>query len=653
MFQRALALHRQGDIARAQAIYQEILRTEPHHVESLHLLGVCCAQAGRLDDALGLISEALRLRTDFVEAHFNLGNVLRELNRYEESVKSYEDAIRLKSDYLDAYMNRGNVLHDLKRYDESVQSCDEAIRLNPEYAEAYLNRGVALQDLKRHEEALKSCDEAIRLKPDYAEAYSNRGNVLRDLRRYEESVTSYEEAIRLKPDYAEAYLNRGVALQDLKRHEEALKSCDEAIRLKPDYAEAYSNRGNVLRDLKRYEESLMSCDEAIQLKPDYAEAYSNRGIALYELKRYEVSVKSSDDAIRMNPEYAEAYSNRGAALHELKRYDESVSSFEEAIRLKPDYADAHWNKGLLQLLFGDFAEGWAEYEWRFNVESSSIQKRSYAQPSWRGRESLDGRKILIYAEQGLGDTIQFCRYGSVLTGLGAKVFLEVPDSLVSLMRSLQGSIEVVSSAERLPEFDYHCPLLSLPGACRTTLETIPSERQYLYADAKKVKHWDERLGNGRKPRIGLAWSGNPAQANDHNRSISLKELLEYLPDHAEYFSLQKEIREGDREVMRAQGKVLHMADDLHDFSDTAALMECMDLVISVDTSVAHLGGALGKPTWVLLSCMPDWRWLLDRDDSPWYPSVKLYRQTGKRDWRGVLERVKADITGMMFRKERV
>jgi len=580
MFQDALARHQQGDIAQAQAIYREILRIEPQHAASMHLLGVTCFQTGQPSVAVNLISEA--------------------------------------------------------------------IRLNPDYAEAYSNRGIVLHDLKRYEESLKSYDEAIRLRPAYAEAFYNRGIVLHDLKRYEESLKSYDEAIRLKPTYAEAYSNRGIVLHDLKRYEESVKSYDDAIRINPSYAEAHSNRGYVLRDLKRYEESLKSCDDAIRLNPAYAEAHSNRGNALHGLKRYEESLKSYDEAIRLNPGYVKVYYNRGVVFHDLRRYEESVKSYDEAIRRNPTYVDAHWNKSVLNLLFGYYDMGWAGYEWRFNVEMLSNKKRDYAQPLWSGKESLDGKKILIYAEQGLGDTIQFCRYAMLLREAGATVFLDVPGTLVSLMRTLDAGVIIVESGDLPPEFDYHCPLLSLPGACGTTLETIPHARQYLHADAEKVRYWNERLGLKLKPRIGLAWSGNIEHIKDHLRSIALKDLLEHLPDHAEYLCLQKEIRESDRDEWSEQLKILHTADDLHDFSDTAALIECLDLVVCVDTSVAHLAGALGKPTWVLLPCVPDWRWLLDRDDSPWYPSVKLYRQDEGREWPAVLERVKSDIAQFRF-----
>ena len=334
-------------------------------------------------------------------------------------------------------------------------------------------------------------------------------------------------------------------------------------------------------------------------------------------------------------------------LHDLKRFDEAIALYDKALSLKPNYHEASWNKSLSLLLQGDFENGLPLYESRWDTEKVSeiADKRFFDKPTWLGKELLQGKTILLYGEQGLGDFIQFCRYIKLVADLGAKVILEAPQPLAVLMRGLYGISQLVIKGEELPSFDYHCPLLSLPLAFKTNLETIPSPSSYINLDnhLNKIVEWKVRLGSKLKPRVGLVWSGNPHHKNDHNRSLLLGDILPNLPNQFEYISLQKEVREADKFILDANPKILSFASDLNDFLDTAALINNLDLVISVDTSVAHLSGALGKKTLVLLPGVPDWRWLLDREDSPWYSSIKLYRQVAIDDWASVLNRVKLDL----------
>jgi tetratricopeptide (TPR) repeat protein len=545
----------------------------------------------------------------------------------------------------EAYFNRGIALQDSNQFDKAVASYDQAIVLKPDYASAYCNRGTAFLALKQFSAAVASYDHAIALRPDYALAYGNRGVALWNLKRFDAAVASYDHAIALKPNDADAYRNRGVALRSLMRFAAAVASYDHAIALRPRYAEAYCNRGTAFLDLKQFEAAVVSFDQAIALKPDYALAYGNRGIAFWNLKQFEAAVVSHDQAIALKPDYAEAYSNRGIAQQGLGLFDAAMVSFDQAIARQPDSAESHFNRSLLSLLRGDFEQGWAEHEWRWRKEdvSTSKDKRDFSQPLWLGEESLQGKTILLYSEQGFGDTLQFCRYVSLVSTLGARVILEINSVLHGLMGSLpQGGHRVVKG-HRLPDFDYHCPLLSLPLAFKTRLKTIPSEVPYLKADAVKIHTWQTRLGVKIKTRIGLVWSGNPEHKNDVYRSISLAALVNHLPSQFQYVCLQKEIRQVDQATLDDHPEILRYPDQITDFADTAALCELMDLVISVDTSAAHLAGALGKPVWVMLPFVPDWRWLLDRDDSPWYPSAKLYRAVQPNNWQSVFERVATDL----------
>ena len=349
--------------------------------------------------------------------------------------------------------------------------------------------------------------------------------------------------------------------------------------------------------------------------------------------------------LALRPDHAEAYYNRGIALQSMLRLPEALESYRRAVALRPDYALAHWNESLCRLLMGDFEGGWREYEWRREVREFAPQYHDFPRPLWLGEQEVAGRTILLHAEQGFGDTLQFCRYASLLAARGARVILEVQPPLKSLLTRLSGPAMVLAQGEPLPEFDLHCPLMSLPLACGTTLDTVPAAERYLTADPERVAACSARLGNTARPRVGLVWSGNPAHGNDYARSIALVDLLGSLDGAGVTFvSLQKDVRSHDRATLAARADILHCGEELRDFDDTAAWIEAMDLVISVDTSVAHLAGALGKPVWVLLPYAPDWRWLLEREDSPWYPTARLFRQPRSGDWDGVLLAVACALT---------
>jgi tetratricopeptide (TPR) repeat protein len=379
------------------------------------------------------------------------------------------------------------------------------------------------------------------------------------------------------------------------------------------------------------------------VRPDYAEALNNRGNTLRELQRFEEALASYDRALKVQPDFAEALCSRGATLHELKRFDEALASYDRALKVRPDYTETHFNEAICRLLTGDFDRGWEKNEWRWATEEHKKKKWNFAQPQWTGQGEIAGKTILLHSEQGFGDTIQFCRYVPRVASRGGRVILGVPSTLRELMSTLPGVAQIVSKGDPLPDFDIHCPLLSLPLAFGTRLETIPSATPYLRASAPVVMDWKVRLDQRNRPMIGLAWSGHPMHKNDHNRSISLRSLLPVLDIEATFVSLQKEVRVADTELLKERADILHFGDALGDFSDTAALISNLDLVISVDTSIAHLAGALAKPVWVLLPFVPDWRWLLDREDSPWYPTARLFRQDETRQWDNVIARVHATL----------
>jgi tetratricopeptide (TPR) repeat protein len=500
-------------------------------------------------------------------------------------------------------------------------------------------------------EAANFLGRAARISPNDATVRFNLAKALTDSGNDKDAIAHHKKAIALAPNNPEIWLSYGNTTSNLGRYNDALLWFGNALSLNSDYVEAELSIAITLYKLKRYDEAIYHYDKALSLKPDYREAWSNKGVTLNELKRFEEAIAHYDKALSLKPDYHEAWSNKGVTLNELKRFDEAIAHYDKALSLKPDYHEASFNKSLSLLLQGDFENGLPLYESRWYSEkiTAIADKRIFENPTWLGVDSLADKTILIYGEQGLGDFIQFCRYVKLVSDLGAKVILETPQSLASLMGNLEGVTELVIKGEELPFFDYQCPILSLPLAFKTKLNTIPNLSRYINLDShpSKIMEWKARLGYKLKPRIGLAWSGNANHKNDHNRSILLGDILQFLPNQFEYVSLQKEVREVDKLTLESNPHILNFANHLNDFLDTAALIDNLDLVISVDTSVAHLSGALGKKTLVLLPSVLDWRWLLDREDSPWYPSMKLYRQpvSAVGDWNGVLDRVRINSNG--------
>jgi hypothetical protein len=412
------------------------------------------------------------------------------------------------------------------------------------------------------------------------------------------------------------------------------------LRAQPGHLGAIQYLGVAASQEKDYGRAIELLSRAIAFAPDQAGAYSNRGLARHESGHHEAAIADFNKTLSIDPGFFDAHYNLGNTLRALGRLDAAVASYDRAIALRPDAVNAHLNRSFALMLKGDLAKGWEAYEWRWETARSAPFKRNFPQPMWRGDTSLAGRRILLHSEQGLGDTIQFCRYVERVAALGAQVILEVHPSLVDLLAGLPGVSEMVVSGSPLPAFDGHCPLMSLPLAFKTELHTIPGASRYLSASPAKLAHWARALGPKTKARVGLVWSGNAGHANDAHRSLTLSTLLRHVSAEVQFVSLQRELRDVDKPALAAHaGAVIHYGEALRDFSDTAALCELMDLVICVDTSVAHLSAALGRPTWLLLAQVPDWRWMLERDDSPWYPSATLYRQAVQGDWSDVLARV--------------
>ncbi len=494
--------------------------------------------------------------------------------------------------------------------------------------------------------ALPLIEAALKINPQASDAWSNRGLALGMLGRDEEALASFARALELRADDPDMFNGRGRLLLKLRRPADALADFERAVALAPGHLGALTNRGNALGALGRHEEALAQYDALLADHPGHPALHFNRGHALERLDRHEDAIAAYDRALAIRPDYVAAHLDRGTALQALNRHAEALASFAQVLALDADHADAQHNAALSRLTLGDYRAGFKHYEARL-ARSGMPARRRLGKPSWLG-EYAQRKTILLHAEQGLGDTIQFARYAPLVARMGATVVLEAPPELAGLLRRLAGVAAVVERGAPLPAFDLHCPMGSLPLALATEADSIPAAIPYLTASAQRIAQWQPRLAPLPQPRIGFVWSGRPGHPNNHNRSLPLARLAPLLEmEQVSWISLQPEVSEPDAAVLADLAGVTALGAALRDFEDTAAALELCDLVITVDTAVAHLAGALGRPTWILLPFAPDWRWMLERSDSPWYPTARLYRQPEPGDWESVLARVRADLAAMV------
>ena len=530
----------------------------------------------------------------------------------------------------------------LERVAQDLQQAKQSANPSENPSASTFQQGWALHRQGQFELAKACYEQVLQSQPAHVEALHLLGVLALQSNQHTQALEWMERALAINPAYAQAHFHRGMVLLALGQLEASLASFDQTLTLQADYEDAHFYRGVVLHRLSRVEEAVAAYDQAIAQKPDHAKAFNNRGLALHKLRRFEEALSSYDRAIAIAPEFAEAHSRRGVTLVKRNQLEPALLSFDRAIALDPNYHETWFNKAMALLIGGQLEQGWQLYEWRWKGERAAWAPGPFQQPLWLGAENLAGKTILLIAEQGLGDCIQFCRYARLVKQRGARVLLQVAPPLLALLHGLDGVDALYAKGDALPAFDYYCPLLSLPLAFKTGLHSIPDPGPYLHSSADKRLAWQHTLGEKKKPRVGLVWRGRAEFQNDYNRSLPLPMLLQHLPADVDYVSLQKELPEAEAALLRQYG-IPQFGDQLHDFSDTAALCDLMDVVLSVDTSVAHLAAAMGKPTWIVLPYAPDWRWLLNRDDSPWYASARLFRQTEPGQWETVLQHVRQHL----------
>jgi tetratricopeptide (TPR) repeat protein len=617
---QSASLHQNGQSAQARALCLQALRIDPDCFEALLFLAFIALHAKQPQEAIDWVNQAIAQNDRHADAYFLRGEAQQMAGHDQAAAASYEAALSLAPKHVHALNNRGNAYFSLGLYERALESYNSAVELNPAQASFQNNRGLALK-------ALGQLDPAI---------------------------ACFERAITLQPEYGLAHFNLGLSLFATGKFAEAVASHAEALRLMPAHAPSNTGHADALRAMSQYEASLASYDRALSLDPTNADIHNNRGLALHYWGKHEAALADYDAAIRLNSLHADARCNRGMALDALTRHAEALASYEAALAITPDHAVAHFNHALCHLTLGNYGDGWPEYEWRWKTAQLASSQLICSQPLWLGGEALRDKRILVHAEQGLGDSLQFCRYLPLLSALGAQVFVQIQPPLVTLIERMDGISRVIAQGEPLPEFDFHCPLMSLPLALGTTLDTVPCPPRYLSPSQARSQAWAERLGPRTLPRIGLVWAGAPHLSRavqrpvDQRRSIALSSFAGLRTTNAQFYSLQKGLAAAsqlrDLLGMHWNGpQIIDHTGELHDFEDTAALVDQLDLVISVDTSVAHLAGALGKPVWLLNRFDTCWRWLSAGDRSVWYPSMKIFRQRSAGEWDEVIARVQAEL----------
>jgi tetratricopeptide (TPR) repeat protein len=687
---RAKAYHGAGQLSEALQLYQRIVQADAAHAEAHYLLGAACHGLGRASEAIASLARAVRLRPDYADAHNYLGAVLTEQGALDEALASFQRALLLRPgsseisknvqivlaakdnslgnalaaegkaseaafcyrralerqpDLAEAHYNLGALLEKQGALEEAVTSYRRAIELKPDFAEAHYNLGGLREKQGSLAEAVACYRRAVELKPGFAEAHNNLALVLRAQNQLDDAAACFRRALELKPDFAEAHNNLALVLTEQNQFDLAAACCRRALELKPDFAQAHNNLGLVLHEQNRLEEAAACYRRALELKPDFAQAHNNLGLVLRDQNQLEEAAACFRRALELKPDFAQAHKNLALVLQEQNLLEEATACYRRALALKPDFAEAHYNQGLTWLLMGRFAEGWSGYEWRWKRKGN--EERILAEPRWTG-SPLAGRTILLHSEQGLGDTLQFIRYAELVKRQGGTVLIEVHPALASLLARCPGVDRVIAGGEPLPKFDVHLPLLSLPRVFGTSLETVPAKVPYLLPDAASLEKWKRELGAETGFKIGIAWQGNPAHRADRFRSIPLARFAGLARMRGVHlYSLQMGAGREQLSALAGPLPITDLGDRLGDFDHTAAIVRNLDLVITCDSAPAHLAGALGVPVWVALAFAPDWRWMLDRGDSPWYPTMRLFRQNAPGDWEGVFERIQGALASLV------
>jgi tetratricopeptide (TPR) repeat protein len=669
------ALAAKGEHQGATEAFQRALLLQPQDAILHAKLGEVLSELKRFDEAAVAYRHAIILDPDFARGYRNLAWVLQRRNQFDDALAACGQAMLLQPDNIDNHIVMGDVLLTLDRIEEAVDIYHQAFALSPDNLGLFCHVGVALQhhskkkgisqvlpaseDIKSAEslggtaswlleEAVQAYRQAAALNSHDPSIFNNLAACLRELGRSDEAIEACQRAIALKPNNVSAHINLGVIHESRGDSEAAAASYRRALAIDPNHGRAYSNLAIAMSNLGRFDEALTACQRALAFEPRDASVHINLGVIYGRLDNSEAAAAAYRGAIAVDPQSAKAYTNLSVALGNLGRIDEAVAASRRAIEISPEDPLLHFNHANSLLMSGDLANGFREFEWRIEHPTLNKDGRAFVGARWQG-EPLEGRTLLLYSEQGFGDALQFVRYVPLVAAMGGKVVLHVQSAIADLVRASFGlipDVTVVTREEPVPPYDLQLPLMSLAHVFGTELDNIPADVPYLAADPVKLIRWRQVFAGLPDLKVGVTWAGNPTHTGDRKRSLSAKAVLPHLlVSGVQLFSLQKEPSEADQSVLEQLGTaVVDLALMLGDFSDTAAIVGALDLIITVDSSVAHVAGALGRPTWVMLPYALDWRWLRDREDSPWYPTMRLFRQRKPLDWKSVLERLPGDLS---------
>ncbi|MBV8209845.1 MAG: tetratricopeptide repeat protein, partial [Burkholderiaceae bacterium] len=632
-----IELHQRGHLAQAIEGYRQVLQSSPLQFDALRLLGAALYQSRELKGAVDALRQAVAIEPGSAEAWGNLATALAELKQHEQAERAFARLLELRPDQADAHSWRAIELAELGRSHEAALQFQRAVATDPGQMQVWLRQANALTQRGKPREALRCLEGAARLAPQSIPLQLGIARALLADRRIKDAEFVCDAMLPRAPDDVEVLRLHAKVLFYKGWAGEALAVLDRLRALGDPSADVFLFRGSALRDLRRYDEALGEFDAFLQRSSTNWAGWLQKASSLQQLGRAAEAQQCLDSAAVMGAEEVEYWRALALDRAEAGEHRAALAGLERALVLAPDDAGVRLERALLLLKLGDFSTGWAEYAARFEAPYTGQRRPQHAR-DWIGSEPLAKKSVLVYSEQGMGDTIQFCRYAPQLAQMGADVLLSVQPPLVDLLWALPG-VHVLSGDEPAPPVEYQCALLDLPHALGIRLDTIADAGPYLQAEPTRVADWSKRLGSARGVvRVGLACSGSASHPMDRARSIALSKFARLVAPRIELHLVQNDLRGEDEESLQTLPIADHRS-RLNDFAETAALLSCLDLAITVDTSVAHLAGALGIPVWVLLPVNADWRWLLDRDDSPWYSSVRLFRQSAAGDWDTVMSRV--------------
>jgi tetratricopeptide (TPR) repeat protein len=682
LFLDGLDLIKNNEFEQAENKFLKSLELVPDRESVLNNLSSAQIKLGKYQEAKKSAARVTELNKNNAVAWMNLGVIEQELNNYESSINYFNKAIKIDPLYFHVYNNKGILLCEVGQYQEAIINFDKAIELQPDLLEAILNKADAFKELKNFDEALKGIDKALKIKNLAPEIWVKKGDILHNMQRFKEAIQAFDQAIKLNKNYAEAFCNKGFTLFTIQMFKEAIVECNKALEIKKIFPEAWVNIAVSYISLKKYQLALDYCEKALAVSENFVEALNNKGLCLFNLKKYDEANKIFNKTLKIKKDFLEAIENKANTLHALKKYDKALKLYEsiemkkeyhkvlnnkglllhtlghikdkkyfnlakdcydQAIKIKSDFADAYWNKSLTQLTLGEFAEGWKNYEYRFKIENGKPQFISI--PRLESLKNLKNKRILIWSEQGLGDSIQFCRYIYKILDFGAKVTFDTSKLLTNLM-SRQFNCKINETDQGLVKnnFDFQIPLLSLPMLFNTDLSNIPFNSSYLKTSKDKDREWLNKLKlTKQKLNIAITYAGNPDYAADSERSANL-EIFYPLVDKVNLFLIQKDIKNEDEIFLKKYPQIKFIGKDIDNFDDLASVIQNMDFVISTDTSIPHLAAAIGKKVYILLGRITDWRWMLNSGTSPWYNSATLLRkkfnpESKTEDWSYVFQQI--------------